>query len=274
MSRRRPAPPPGSTPPTTITTGGLPRPEGRRPENRRPEGRPTGESICGKRTGSLSYAAPGKTRVLTLPSLRGHASFWLAGSVVSSQLTEPIQFGKYSLFELIGRGGMAEGSLQGADPGLLPPGSSGRSWSRGSCHRISPTTRPSSRCSSRRAKLSAPPRPPEHRPHLRAGRGRRRVLHLDGVHPRARPLRDDARHLEDDGAAPARDGRLHRPRGPAGAFPTRTASPTRTGSSGDGPPRDISPSNVMLSYEGRSSCSTSGSPRRSATRRRSPRAAP
>ncbi len=40
----------------------------------------------------------------------------LAGSVVSSQLTEPIQFGKYSLFELIGRGGMAEvykGRIQG-----------------------------------------------------------------------------------------------------------------------------------------------------------------
>jgi serine/threonine protein kinase len=37
-------------------------------------------------------------------------------SVVASQLTEPIQFGKYSLFELIGRGGMAEvykGRIQG-----------------------------------------------------------------------------------------------------------------------------------------------------------------
>ena len=39
-----------------------------------------------------------------------------SGSVVASQLTEPIQFGKYSLFELIGRGGMAEvykGRIQG-----------------------------------------------------------------------------------------------------------------------------------------------------------------
>src|SRR3954468_23105206 len=38
-SRSRPAPPPGSTPPTITTTG---------------------DSICGKRTGSLSYAAPGR----------------------------------------------------------------------------------------------------------------------------------------------------------------------------------------------------------------------
>ena len=44
------------------------------------------------------------------------ARFSLGKSVVASQLTEPIQFGKYSLFELIGRGGMAEvykGRIQG-----------------------------------------------------------------------------------------------------------------------------------------------------------------
>src|SRR3954468_7271521 len=46
-SRTRPAPPPGSTPPTITKTGpGDPR--------------TSGDSICGKRTGSLSYAAPGR----------------------------------------------------------------------------------------------------------------------------------------------------------------------------------------------------------------------
>ena len=57
------------------------------------------------------------------------------------------------------------------------------------------------------------PQPPQHRPHLRAGRGRGRVLHLDGVHPRPRPVGDDARDLEGAGPAAARAGRVHRPRG-------------------------------------------------------------
>ena len=85
------------------------------PSGESPSGRsPTGESICGKRTGSLSYAAPG--RLASSLSLASGTQLRLAGSVVSSQLTEPIQFGKYSLFELIGRGGMAEvykGRIQG-----------------------------------------------------------------------------------------------------------------------------------------------------------------
>ena len=85
-SRSSPAPPEGSMPPTTTTT--------------------TDAFVCGGFTRPLSYNAPPRAPPGTPPKVLP----------VATQLPEPIQFGKYTLFERIGRGGMAEvykGRIQG-----------------------------------------------------------------------------------------------------------------------------------------------------------------
>src|SRR5262245_20370386 len=87
-SRSSPAPPEGSMPPATTTR--------------------TGAFVCGGFTRSYHIMRPpdGGPAPSDLPKVLAHAT----------QLSEPIQFGKYTLFERIGRGGMAEvykGRIQG-----------------------------------------------------------------------------------------------------------------------------------------------------------------
>src|SRR6185436_9958239 len=87
-SRSSPAPPEGSMPPATTTT--------------------TGAFVCGGFTRSYHIMRPPDGGMA--PAVASKFS------PVATQLPEPIQFGKYTLFERIGRGGMAEvykGRIQG-----------------------------------------------------------------------------------------------------------------------------------------------------------------
>ena len=141
---------------------------------------------------------------------------------MSVELSEPIQFGKYTLFERIGRGGMADvykGRVSGPQgfertfvvKRILPHLSEDPTFIKMFVEE---------------AKLSARLAHPNIVQIFEARRRRGRVLHLDGVHPGARSLGDDARDLEDDGAAaPGGSSRTSGARRVARSA-TRTASPT------------------------------------------------
>src|SRR6185295_9035287 len=88
-SRARPAPPPGSSPPIATTRGGA--------------ATKTGES-GGDTYNCLLDAAPSAAISQRWASTRSAIQLRAVGVV----LPQPIQFGKYTLFERIGRGGMAD----------------------------------------------------------------------------------------------------------------------------------------------------------------------
>ena len=127
---------------------------------------------------------------------------------VGVALPQPVPFGKYTLFERIGRGGMADvfkARIQG-------PAGFERTFvvKRILAHLSGDPA--FTKMFIDEAKIAAKLSHPEHRPGVRAGRGRRRVLHVHGVRARPRSGRDHAHAVGARRPAAPRAGGLRRPR--------------------------------------------------------------